>query len=179
MSSHPPYLPLSHLDMVHEDAADDLGLVSDEAVLANTWPFHRGLIRQLHTSTNQTVWTHTLCVYVCVYVCVCVCVCVCACMCAWCWGVKRVECLHECDSLFPCHLTFCWVNIYRDRGTTHILQKHSTLVACMVADLSLGWEGAGWLSSLQLELTQVVGKLYNQMYKAACEISLGTYVPEH
>ena len=54
-SSPPPYLPLSHLHMVHEDATDDLGLVSNEAVLANTRPFHRGLIRQLHTSTNQTV----------------------------------------------------------------------------------------------------------------------------
>ena len=118
-------------------------------------------------------------VCVCVRVCACVCVCVCACVCAhvcvcacvrgcvhaWCRGVKRVECLHECDSLFPCHQSFCWVNIYRDRGTnTRTTYKHSTVVTCKVADLSLGWEGAGWLSSLQLELTQVVGKLYNQKY---------------
>ena len=26
---------------------------------------------------------------------------------------------------------------------THVLLKHSTVVTCKVADLSLGWEGAG------------------------------------
>ena len=104
-------------------------------------------------------------------VCVCVCVCVCVHVCMMLGSKESWMLARMWRSLsLPPSVESIFTGT---EAPTHVLQRHSTVVASMVADLSLGWEGAGWLSSLQLELTQVVGKLYNQMYKAACEISLG------